>query len=391
MSRRPRPGESASPARSGAAMMLILLMLPVIIGMVAFSIDIGLITLLRAQIQNSVDSGALAASLMLQEDADALEEAAAEAERFIQLNRVGSAVTVPADAIKVEIGRWDPKSQTFNVNDPVPNGVRVFALQDNEPFFFGRFFGRQTFGAPASAIASGAAYPIDIMMVLDLSGSMASQGRIEALWNAAPTFVDVIEEFGDDEDRIGVMGLSANPDDYDPVEEGHTGTLYMSGLHSTDDHHVGVLENELTENFDHLRSNVLISANMQARKYGGWTGTGAAIGDAAHYLTYGPDVRDSEDVKKVIVLMSDGYANKPRWRGRRYSRSMARYAATRDIRIYTISLGDNADRRLMRDIASITNGIHFDATGSGEATLTRRLKEAFRHTAAQIKRNQLVR
>ena len=164
-----------------------------------------------------------------------------------------------------------------------------------------------------------------------------------------------------------------------------------SGLHRRDNYHVGVLESELTDDFNHLRYNVLISENMPAYKYGGWTGTGAAIGDAAHYLTYGPNVRDEEDVKKVIVLMSDGYANKPSGLGREYAVSMARYAAERDIKIYTISLGNQADRELMRQIANTTDGIHFDATGHGEANLTRRLKEAFRHTAAEIKRNQLVR
>ncbi|MFH1922691.1 MAG: vWA domain-containing protein, partial [Planctomycetota bacterium] len=264
----------------------------------------------------------------------------------------------------------------------------------NQPFFFARIFGNDNFGSQESATASGDTNPTDIMMVLDLSGSMRSSGRIEALWHSAPTFVDVIEQFGsasdeeEEKDQIGVMGLSGDPDGYDPVAEGHSGTLYSSGLHATANHRVGVLEARLTTNYDYLRDTVLSQANLEARKYGGGTGTGAAIGDAAHYLEYSAETRD--DVAKVIVLMSDGHANKPSGNGPGYARAMARYAAGLDVTIYTISLGNDADLNLMQDIAEITGGNHFDATGSGWGTLTHQLTEAFKQAAADIKRVHLV-
>jgi len=69
---------------------------------------------------------------------------------------------------------------------------------------------------------------------------------------------------------------------------------------------------------------------------------------------------------------------------------MARYAAGLDVTIYTISLGNDADLDLMQDIADITGGNHFDATGAGEATLTEKLTEAFELAAADINRVQLV-
>jgi hypothetical protein len=73
-----------------------------------------------------------------------------------------------------------------------------------------------------------------------------------------------------------------------------------------------------------------------------------------------------------------------------YARSMAAYAASLDVTVITISLGDDADLDLMQDIADATGGEHFDATGSGESVLTERLTEAFRQVAASIKRTQLV-
>jgi len=373
--------------RTGAAMVLMLLLLIVVLAMVAFSVDLGLMVLLRAQIQNAVDSGALAATLKLQDDPGELDKAEATAREYVRLNHVGMTALVPEYAIEVEQGWFDCETDTFTPGGAPPNAVRVFARQVDQPFFFARVFGHTTFAAPAPAIASSAPN-LDVMMVLDLSGSMGDEGRIEALRNAAPTFVDVIERFGGD-DQIGVMGLAADPEQYDPVARGHTGTLYASGLHPTADHYVGVLEAVLTGDLETLRNNALNSDVLQDGKYTGWTGTGAALADAAHYLTYGPQAR--ETAKKVIVLMSDGHANKPTGNGPGYALEMADYAAGHDVTVYTVSLGDDADVALMQAIADRTAGQHFDATGSGVDELTKRLTKAFKHAAEAIKRVQLVR
>jgi len=373
---------SSSKCRKGAALVLIALLLPIIVGMVAFAVDVGLMTLLRSQIQNAVDAGTLAASLSLRQDPSAIEDARAAAEEFVQLNRVGTNVTVAANAISVETGQWDEATKTFVATTANPNAVRVFATQDNEPHLFGGIFGHTTFGAPASAIATGAGNSLDIMMVLDLSGSMAHQGRIQALRNAAPIFVDIIDELGGD-DLIGVMGLAADPGDTSPSHD-----LYASGLHPTDDHYVGVMERRLTDNYSSLRNSTLGASNLTANKYNGWTGTGAALGDAAHYLENGAEARGS--AQNIIVLLSDGNANRPSGSGPEYARTMASYAAGLGVKVYTISLGNRADVGLMGDIAKITGAEHFDATGSGEETLTSRLREAFEDIAAAIKRTQLV-
>ncbi len=66
-----------------------LLLMVVVLGMVAFSVDVGLMTLLRAEIQNAVDAGALAGALQLQEDPHDVDAAEAAARQFVQANRVG--------------------------------------------------------------------------------------------------------------------------------------------------------------------------------------------------------------------------------------------------------------------------------------------------------------
>lgn len=145
----------------------------------------------------------------------------------------------------------------------------------------------------------------------------------------------------------------------------------------------------MSSEFTYLRENALSAGYLEAGKYTNYTGTGAALGDAAHYLTYGAEARSH--VHKAIVLMSDGHANRPTGNGPSYARSMATYAAGLNVTVFAISLGDDADLHLMRDIADRTGGLHFDATGSGQDELTERLTDAFRKAAAAIKRVQLVR
>ena len=373
--------------RRGLALVLVALSLPLIIGIVAFAVNIGMMALLRAEIQNAVDAGTLAAVLQFQDepaDADAAGEAALE---FVQRNRVGSTLTIPEDAVQVEIGRWDADAETFTATTVDANAVHVFARQDDQESFFGKIFGRQSYGAPADGIASILSTTTDIMMVLDLSGSMFREGRIQALLAAAPIFVDVIESFGG-RDQIGMMGLSADPNDY----TGSNDNFYQSGLHEGYNHyHVGVLERTLTTDFDNLRNVTLSKGQLKPQKYGpGYTGTGGAMGDAVHYLVNGAEARAK--AKKYIVLMSDGRANRPirEQFGPIYALMMAEYARQNDVTVYTISLGNGADLETMQRIADITGGEHFDATGSGVDVLTARLTEAFENVANSLRRPQLV-
>lgn len=376
-----------SEKRAGVIMVMFALLLVLLFAMLAFAIDIGRLTVLRSEIQNAVDAGAMAGTLKLKQDPTNIAAATAEAERYVQLNRVGSQVTIPTDLIQVEVGKWDELTQSFNPTTSEPDALRVFARQDNEVFSFSKLLGVTTFGAPAEAIATGGGTPLDIMLVLDLSGSMNYQGRIQALRNSAPVFVEIIRDLGGD-DQIGMMGLSTDPNNFNPKGDADHLVLYNSGLHPTPGHHVGVLEADLTDNYSGLLNGILSEDNLIAAKYEGWTGTGAALGDAVHYLTTNSNARSAAE--PIIVLMSDGYANRPDGSGPEYARSMAQYAANNDIRVFTISLGNDADLTLMGDIASATGALHFQATGSGEADLTQKLTQAFREVAGEIKQTQIV-
>ena len=373
--------------RQGATLVLIALLMVVLVGMVAFAVEVGRMYLVRSQLQTAVDAGSLAAALQLRDDNTDVDAAVAAANTFVQYNRVGWMATVPDDAIAAEAGTWDPDTRQFTAGGEKPDAVRVFATQEDEPLMFASVLGQSKFSTPAQAIAVAGGEPMDIIMTLDLSKSMEKNGRIEALQNAAPVFVDAIEEVGDD-DRIGIFGYGAEVGKYDPEAEGDSGTLYTltpQDLFPDNDDWVGVLEAVLTDDFDYLRAGPLSLSSLTADKYNGWTPIGAAIRDSAHYL----DNNARADVKKIIVLMSDGQANRPVSNANDYALSMATYADGLDITIYTISLGDAADDDLMQEIADLTGGSFFKAKGSA-SKLEEQLKEAFRHISAELKRTQLV-
>lgn len=378
--------------RKGATLVLMVFLIVMIVGMTAFAVDLGIMYLDRVQIQNAVDSGALAANLQLKQNEYDVNAAIEQAEAFIQLNSVGANGTVSSGAITVEPGCWDEDTKTFTATNDSPTAVRVQGIQSGEDYFFARIWGKDTFEVVGSAVATGGRGRMDFCLVLDLSGSMAIEGRIEALRDSAPMFVNVIADFEGD-DQIGVIGLSANPDYYDPLAAGHECSIYESGLHATAKHHRGVLEAMITKDFDYLRDDILSSLNLRAAKYkgssfDGYTGTGAALYDAVHFLINHNSGR--LNAVKVVVLMSDGHANRPLSSATQYALDAAAYADTNDVKVYTISLGDDADVDLMMDLAEITGANHFDATGSNGGDLTTLLTNAFESAALAAKRSVLV-
>ncbi|TWT83233.1 von Willebrand factor type A domain protein [Planctomycetes bacterium CA13] len=382
---------SVSKQRHGGTIVLFAFFMAILLGIAAFAVDLNRMQLVRSQMQSAVDAGALAGGLQLKKDPSDIQAAKDAAAKFIQLNDVGFLGSVPDEAIAVEAGEWDADEGVFVASTPHPFAISVHATQSGEQFFFAQIFGQTSLAIPRQAIASAPSEPLDIMMVLDLSKSMGSQGRIEALRNASPQFVTVIENSSND-DRIGVMGYGAIIGIYDPIAAGHSGTVYTATPAclfpnpeeaSTD--FAGVLEGELSDDFDYLRDSVLSSSSLQTDKYNGATPTGASIRDGAHYL----DANIRDDARGIMVLMSDGYANRPETDASCYAISMAEYAESLGIEIHTISLGDEADVDVMTAIATTTGGKHFDARGV-DAELSDELTKAFRDIANEIKRTTLV-
>ena len=131
----------------------------VILGIIAFALDGGIIVLARTQLQVAADSGALAAATCLTNGPTSARNAA---QTYAQLNSVTGRPVAIDTAQDVQLGTWDKTAKTFT---PLPaasesdaNAVRVTcsissAKGNAQRLFFGRIFGINTVDVSAQCTA----------------------------------------------------------------------------------------------------------------------------------------------------------------------------------------------------------------------------------------------
>lgn len=170
--------------------------------------------------------------------------------------------------------------------------------------------------------------PLDIVLVIDKSGSMESTDyppdRMTAAKEAAKIFVNQLKE----DDRVAVVSFSSS-----------TSTVVS---------------------FTSDKSSA--KGKIDRISTGGWTAVGEGIITALDVLE-----KSREDTIKTIVLLSDGANN----RGIS-PKTAANRANERGIPIYTVGIGtvgggkDPLDERTLKDIASITGGEYLYAPDESE-------------------------
>ena len=94
--------ETSSEKRSGAAAIMLVVALPVLLGMAALAIDVGYIFTSLAELQNAVDAGALAGASALSSTETEVRARVMEVAGRNSLS--GEPVAVPAE--NIEIGYW---------------------------------------------------------------------------------------------------------------------------------------------------------------------------------------------------------------------------------------------------------------------------------------------
>jgi len=155
--------------RHGAIAVLAAVFIIVMLGMVAFAVDIGYLALARTRLQAAADGAALAASATTHMTRPEMEQVAKE---------VASKNMSDQDILKsedIEYGIWDAGTYQFTPTPSPGNAVRVTvrtsaATGGATPLFFGRIFGLSSVEQSASAIAT--VNPRDICFVVDLAASM---------------------------------------------------------------------------------------------------------------------------------------------------------------------------------------------------------------------------
>ncbi|WP_197280056.1 VWA domain-containing protein [Bacillus sp. FJAT-27251] len=157
---------------------------------------------------------------------------------------------------------------------------------------------------------------IDLMFVLDSSGSMSSNDRNGYRKTAAKSFVDALIEG----DRAGVVEFASSAS----------------------------LRQALTADFVAVKNSI--------DRVGAWGGTniGAGVNLANQQL-----IKDSSDERiKMQILLTDGVGD--------YSPSITTTAINNGIIIYTVGLGTSVDEGLLREIAKDTGGQYFPVSSAEE-------------------------
>ncbi|HAY80249.1 MAG TPA: hypothetical protein DCY79_10630 [Planctomycetaceae bacterium] len=379
--------------RRGATTITMTVLLSVVCAILMLVVELGRMQVVKSEIQNAVDAGALAGALKFRQNSSDVTGALNEAERYVQLNHVGITQLIGADAIVAQAGFWDITQETFTPTNVSPNSIRVQATRLDEPFFLASLFGKTNFSVPASAVAAIGNTSLDVMLAVDLANSMGDDGKIEALQTTLPFFVNLFDGLGGN-DQIGVMGISADPGSYNPAAQGHGGVIYTPAMSCGDDF-VGVLESGLTSNFTALKNNALNTNALTAGKYGNSSHSSHpvvnahrfnhALRDSADYLMNGPAGRNQ--ATKVIVLLTDGNPSAPPSSA---ISSTTMSTATTQCRIFVVTVGDNANTGAMGHLADACGGEHLIATGSNETELTASLKTALGKVTSAIKRSSIV-
>lgn len=178
----------------------------------------------------------------------------------------------------------------------------------------------------------------------------ASAQPVTALKDSVNVFMEYIQEV-DTEDRVALV-------------------IYNSPSQTA------LVEHSLTEDFAVVQDTV---THRQAAHYDSYTN----IGDGIRFGKNELDDHARLGAFKMIVLMTDGVANKPSGvNASQYALAQADAAKAAGYPIVTISLGSAADTVLMQAIADHTGGRHFNIPGMSEVTDYREgLMQAFREIA----------
>lgn len=307
---------------TGQVFVLALLVMVVMIGMVGFAVDVGHAYLVQRQLQSGVDAAALAGAQELPDSNAVTAAANAYSPSPTKKNAVTSndnaTTTVTLKCVTTVVGC----SAQFNTH----NAVQVDAKSDVRTYF-ARVLGinNLTVHASATACAPCSAKPLDIMIVLDRTGSMcdvSSNGVCRDMTNA----VNGIKTFlGFMDPALDEVGLAVFPPAVDtsagakcatPTSGGKRygyDTFWPNWVTAPRGESPGVYAIG-SPVFDYLvQTGAGWQLNNQSSlvqllncvKPAGTTSYANAIDEAQHEL----DVHGRGNVQDVMIVLTDGAAN----------------------------------------------------------------------------------
>ena len=168
------------------------------IPLVGLAIDVGILYMVQSKLQTAVDAGALAAARSLSrgnDDATQQQNAKTTATAYLNAN-------FPSGYL----GASSPTVTTWAIDESKPN-VRSVSLAASVPvpYMFMAWYGGTSTNVVASATASRR--DVNVVIVMDRSGSLANSGSCTPLKNAAVGFVS---KFANGRDNVGLITFATS-------------------------------------------------------------------------------------------------------------------------------------------------------------------------------------
>ena len=192
--------------------------------------------------------------------------------------------------------------------------VENFAPRTTETVVF-------TWPEPIAKTIRSCAVPTDVLLAIDLSGSMNDDGGtppepVTSVLRRAEAFIDRLKE----DDQVGIV------------------------TYATD----AILRQELTQEKATARS-LVENLTIATKDETGSTNTGDAVIAAREELN---SERHDTNARKVTVLLTDGRANAPGTNAEAYALTAAESLKGDGVEIFTIGLGDTVNQSFLESMAS---------------------------------------
>jgi Ca-activated chloride channel homolog len=348
-------------------MTLFIVLLPVMLIMLGFSVDMAYMQLVQTELRLASDNVARVAADDLsryESESKAIDAGISIADNFTVAGKPLTLTAANFDfgrAVKDISGAYQFDTDGIPVNSVRVNAVRNASSPDGTvPLFFGRLLGNDQFAPEVSAIASF--LNVDICLVLDRSTSMKftvtstergmsiydprfckkppSNSRWSALHNAVKVFTNVLKSNNTDE-QISIITFGS---DINSVATGLCGRLPAA-----------TCDIQLTTDI-HSADNT-----MNTLSHSVWNGNTEIASGIALATTELTSVRARSLADKVMIVLTDGFPTSGD------AVAAAQIAALQKISVHAITFGADGDQNHMRQVAAVGHGEH--AHAADEETL----------------------
>lgn len=357
---------TARQSRRGAMLVLCAFLLPVLLALASFAVNIAFMELCRTELRTATDSATRASGRTLALTGDENASRAAARDAGTKNSIAGQPLNL--DDADFVFGRGTRPAitsrYTFTPGGAFPNAVRITAHGPNVPQLMPGLLGNTVY--EPMQIATSTQTELDVALVLDRSGSMAYASNEPAVYPPFPVAALVGWDFCQSAPspsrwRDLVLGVADFLDvlNSSPQQEAVALVTYSS---------TSTIDVDLTSDYASLNAAL---SNYTNAFCGGSTAIGLGVNDGVRALL--DRGTDRKWASKVIVVMTDGIHNTGEG-----PVIPAQNAANGGIQVHTITFALEADQSLMQTVASVGGGKHFHAASGAD------LREVFRQIAQSL-------